>query len=350
MGKFSHNRLNRHDKAVFIRQLATLITAGIPIDIGCTILRDSQKNHALSTLIRTILSDIKQGKSLYHATSKHTRFFDEITRQLIRIGELTGKLDTTLTITANHLERQIEITKRFQQALFYPCFIALISFLICLFLILFVVPQFAELFQEAGANDQLHWITRLIFKISSLIRNDYYFIILVPILIRLLMIFQSKTSSKKSLPWHQRLPILRDYFSKQTQAKLARQLALMFASGIPIPDALRMSAPLSMHSIWRHQILAISRQVNAGRPLAEAISHLTHASPLFVQFIRMGEESGKLDAMLDKFAEILEAESDQLINKIGKLLEPLIMVVLGVLIGGLVMGMYLPLFNLGSIL
>jgi len=334
------------DTMLFLRQFATLIAAGVPIIQSCTILEKSQAKIALRRLIYAIKRDILAGKTLSHCLQRYPHYFDHLTCQLIKIGEHTGRLDHLLLTIANHQEKYLAFRKRIQQALFYPSLILITAFIITFCMLIFIIPRFAELFQDMQTH--LPLLTRLIFYISKQLRSHLL------LLLTLVIAFTFLTTKTKYAPVIKQclkrtltqLPFIQSSLHKTKLARFARHLALTLTAGIPLTDALLLTSSLDQdfHPTLRH----LQTKIRSGLQLHRAMETLPCFPLLMIQMIKVGEESGKLEHMLDKLADFFESDIDQLLHQLTQLLEPLIMIVLGVLIGGLVMGMYLPIFKLGS--
>ena len=341
------NKITPLDITLFIRQFAIFFSAGVPLSESLYALESSSSKPTLRAMIHSIRKNILSGKNLSEALQQQKRYFDALTIQLIRLGEQTGTLDTILLSIATYYESRILLTQKIRQALFYPTIILVTSFLMLVILFIFVIPRFAELF--ADMQDKLPLITRLIFSLSDFLNNDGLIglSILTPCIILLSLTRQVKSACKKILF---SIPSLHQCQQKILLARFARQLAICFKSGIPLSDALQLTIHPTTQPDFARTIYLIRNQLNAGQPLHAAMRAYPYFPALMVQMIKTGEDTGKLDDMLDKIAQHYESDTDHFIARLQQLLEPLIMLVLGVLIGGLVIGMYLPIFKLGSTL
>lgn len=337
------------DMMIFWRQFATLFAAHIPLIQVCDILEKSQTKVQFRTLIQTIKRELLSGKNLFHSLYPHKRYFDELSCQLIRIGEHTGRLDFILCTIANHQEQQLAFKRKIKQALFYPCMIIIIALLLTFFMLIFIIPRFADLFDNANAK--LPLLTVWIFFLSAQL-NQHLFLLLISMLsISVVFYFLFTTYCKKAFqPIVTQLPFIYPCIQKILLARFARNLAITFNAGIPIKEALRLSGSHFSHHQFNQLIAILINKVNAGMPLHHAMTILTEFPVMMIQMIKIGEETGLIDQMLGKIADFFESEIDLFLSQLGLILEPLIMLLLGVLIGGLVIGMYLPIFNLGSAL
>jgi len=343
-------RITEFDITVFLRQLATLISAGIPLIQSCELLEKSQVKVTVRLLIYSIKRDMLTGKELFYCLRSHQSYFDELTCQLINIGEHTGKLDIMLNVVADLQEKIIAFKKRIKQALFYPCMITFTALIVTGSMLIFVIPRFAELFQETQTT--LPFLTKCIFFLSKQLQK-HVFLLALPVLLGIfaycyhpLSLHMKRTLKQMLL----RFPPLRLGLQKIVLARFARNLAITFAAGIPINKALKLAANASGSTELHELVQKLRRHLNSGLSLHLAMESLQEFPDLMIQMIKIGEESGMLAEMLNKTADFFEADIDQFINHFSQLLEPLIMLVLGVLIGGLVIGMYLPIFKLGTAL
>lgn len=343
--KVSHkHRITPLDITILLRQLATLFSAGIPIIKCCDILEKSQNKTSMRVLMHSIKRELYAGKNLYSCLHQHPHLFDELSCQLIQIGEHTGKLDTLLSTLATHHEKHFALRNKIKQSLFYPCVISITAFIMTVSMFIFVIPRFAELFHDM--QDKLPTMTIWIFYISEKMRQYGVIFIFIMCLSSIALTKSSFKLKQLSQQILRKLPIGKRYIDKVTLIRFARNLSITFSSGLPIIDALKISINNN------HEFAAILTQLRSKIAAGMSLHHIMATIPFFpllmIQMVKIGEETGMLDHMLDKCADMLEADINQLINQITQLAEPLIMVILGVLIGGLVIGMYLPIFKLGS--
>lgn len=335
------------DITTFFRQLATLISAGVPIVETLTTLTSAATKPTLQQLITQLRNELQKGSYLSETLQLYPEHFTPFTIQLVRLGEHTGTLDTILLTLADHHENQQTMQRKIKHALFYPAIISISATLMLITMFTFIIPRFAELF--ADSQQHLPLLTRSIFKLSDLIHQSFPFISIACILLLLLLRYTIPTQPLlKFIVTH--TPYLRTCQHKIILARFSRQLSLCLKSGLPIIDSLRLVIEPDKHPDFAYYIYHIRNQLNAGQSLHTAISQHTYFPPLMQQMIKTGDETGKIDMMLDKIAELYEADTDYLLQQLGQLFEPLIMIILGVLIGGLVIGMYLPIFQLGNTL
>ncbi len=338
------------DITVFLRQLATLIAAGIPLVECCTLLEKSQEKIALRLLIYTIKNEMLSGKNLSASLKAHADYFDSFTIQLVEIGEHTGRLHHLLLTIAHYHEKQLAFKNKVKQALFYPCLMLAAAIIVMLILIVFVIPRFAELFHDI--QDKLPPLTRGIFYVATGLEQHLglFSIGLLVILLASIKIFTSPKLKSHLQHSITQLPFIKSCRHKIICARFARNLSITFAAGIAITTAMKLAARVSVDEDFRIIVANVRNNISAGLQLHQAMRASHYFPLLMVQMIKIGEESGMLEAMLNKIADFFEDDIERNIATLNQLLEPLIMLVLGVLIGGLVIGMYLPIFKLGSTL
>ena len=282
--------------------------------------------------------------------NNYPKYFDNITCQFIAAGEQAGKLDIMLVRVANHKEKTALLKNKVKKALFYPIAVLTIAIIVTSILLIFVVPQFAELFSGFGAT--LPWLTQLVISIANQFSTFWWLILFLIFPIFLCRFYQKK--NKKFAFIIDRLILQLPFFGKLIRksiiARLTRTLATIFDSGIPLIEALNALPLIANNLVFRQGINEIQTAIKRGETLQQALKK-THLFPnMSIQMVAIGEEAGKLSAMLEKVAEFYETEVDQMVDGLSQLLEPLIMAVLGVIIGGLVIAMYLPIFKLGTVI
>lgn len=336
------------DINIFLRQLATLITAGIPIINSFDLLERSQSKKRMRLLIYTIRRDLLTGRSLYHGFKHHPNHFDALTCQMVKIGEHTGQLDTILKSIANEQERTIAMKSKFQQAFFYPTIIVIFGFITSIGLFLFVIPKFCDLFQ--GTQTHLPMLTRCIFRLATWLQHSIVMIMILLFVSSLVLLCLNKPLriGMRFKQGVQRLPLLKLLIHKIALVRFNRNLGLTFAAGIPITTALQLLDNDCHNPTWSQTLRALYRKINGGERLYQAMESSADFPPLMIHMIKIGEESGMLELMLLKVADFFESDINRLITTLSQALEPLIMIVLGVLIGGLMVAIYLPIFKLGS--
>ncbi|HEV2614500.1 MAG TPA: type II secretion system F family protein [Gammaproteobacteria bacterium] len=310
-----------------IRDLAILLNANVPLVTALTILAESAPTKS-KPILNNIKSNVESGLPLSKSCSQYPKLYSPLTCKLLEAGERAAALPTILNNLADYHDKITEFKSRVIKAIFYPIVVFVIAILISTALLLFIVPQFESLFVSMGA--ELPFLTRLVIGISNLIKNYWYLIIFVVLGFGGLVYFQAK----KLL----HLPLISKINNKIIIARLARTLAILLDAGVPLVDALYLMSELAA----REQILR-------GEMLSNALQSTGRFSPLMIQMIKVGEASGKLSHMLSRVAVITETEIDAVLSKVTQLLEPCIMIFMGVFIGGLVIAMYLPVFQLGRV-
>lgn len=335
------HRFRRRDRAretiVLLRQLSGMLAAGIPVARCVEILEKMQPDSALRAALFKIKNRLQAGFALHDSLRAEPEWFDAFSCRLVFLGEQTGKLDTILLALTQHHEKRADWQRNIRKALFYPCILMVTAAILSLCMFIFIIPAFAELF--ADRYQQLPWLTRMIFAFSAVIRYA------LPVLV-LAIVAGIYFIRRQKISW-QRLPPFSASVRDFAAARFTRNLALALSAGVPILEALKLAAGFG-HAELEHAVTDLRSAIHAGHSLHDALSANTIFPAVLRQMAEVGEESGALDAMLLKAASILETALETRMERFIQLLEPLIMCVLGVLIGGLVIGMYLPVFNLGS--
>lgn len=340
-------RTAQPDTAALLRQLAGMIPAGLPVTRCFDILEQTEHHANIRAGLFKIKNHLLAGHSLSESMHCQPDWFDAFTCSLIHLGEQTGKLDVVLlTLAADHENKQ-EFRRTLHRALFYPCIILSVAIIMTCCMLIFVIPAFAALFH--GMDKPLPLLTRMIFAISSLCTHALP-VIAILIVITIFTLTARKKMISALLQRLTSLPPFAGMLQTLALIRLLRNLALALSAGMPILDALQLSTTSSGHEAINSSARQLRSALCAGHTLYQAMQTLPVFPILARQMVRVGEESGALDKMLSKSAEILEMQLNSSIFRLTQLLEPLIMSVLGVLIGSLVIGMYLPVFNLGSAL
>lgn len=338
------------DFMIFFRQLSTLILSGIPLSQSLEVLKNSQEKPVLQSITYSLKTAIESGKALSDSMQQYPKYFDAFTCQLIKTGEQTGTLDTLLLRIADHQENLHRLKIKIKQALFYPSVVITLAFIIFFTMLLFIVPKFAELF--TSFHGQLPTITKTIIVFSNSLRHIYFWIFVSLACCFLSILFRLKIISLNKIQYFitTKMPFIRHLFTKVTLARFARSLSIILMAGIPLAEALKFIALISTDKKFTQVISTLHSHILSGKQLHFAMQTQATFPLLMIQLVKVGEESGTLEKMLEKLAVLYEADVDLLITQLTQLLEPLIMVILGVLIGGLVIAMYLPIFKLGNII
>ena len=338
------------EPAVFMRQLACMVPAGIAITRCFDILGDMQSEPRARAVLRQIKQQLLAGHPLHASLRVLPAWYDVFAARLLYLGEQTGKLDIILTTLADYYENKQILQRKIRHALFYPGLILSAALLLMLCLFIFVIPAFAALFHDSPVR--LPWLTRTMFVAAALLNQHLMLaaVTFVALIIATFVLHQRGKLTSVLTRQIQRLPPLHECCLTLGWVRFTRHLSLAIQAGVPILDALQLTAGLCSHQDIASGIRQLRAAVSAGSALHTAMQALPVFPVLIQQMVKVGEESGRLDALLAKTAGLLEAELENRIARLTALLEPLIMSILGVLIGGLVIGIYLPLFNLGSAL
>jgi type IV pilus assembly protein PilC len=338
------------DIAVFSRQLATMLAAGIPLVQAFEIVGAGHEKPAMQKLVLDIKADIEGGTSLHEALGKHPLYFDDLYVNLVEAGEQAGALETLLEKIATYKEKSEAIKKKVKKALFYPAAVLAVAVIVTLILLIFVIPQFESLFKGFGAD--LPAFTQMVINLSRFVQaQGIYIAIVVAGGVYAFMYFQKR--SRKLREFLDRLslkmPIIGPILVKAAIARYARTLSTMFSAGVPLVEALDSVAGATGNIVYENAVLKMKDEVSTGQRLQRAMENTGLFPNMVVQMIAVGEESGSLDAMSGKVASFYEEDVDNAVDSMSSLLEPLIMAILGVLVGGLVIAMYLPIFKLGAV-
>jgi type IV pilus assembly protein PilC len=346
----SGGSVKAEDIAIFSRQLATMLGAGIPLVQAFEIVGNGHEKPAMQRLVLDIKSDVEGGTSLHEALAKHPLHFDDLFVNLVEAGEQSGALETLLDKVATYKEKSEAIKKKVKKALFYPAAVLVVAVIVSLILLIFVIPQFESLFKGFGAD--LPAFTQMVVNLSKFVQaNGLYMAIVAGGLGYTFFYFKKR--SRKMREFLDRvslkLPIIGPILKKAAIARYARTLSTMFAAGVPLVEALESVAGACGNIVYEDGVMKMRDEVATGQRLQRAMENTGLFPNMVVQMIAVGEESGSLDAMSGKVATFYEEDVDAAVDSMSSLLEPLIMAVLGVLVGGMVIAMYLPIFKLGSV-
>ena len=338
------------DIAVFSRQLATMMTAGIPLVQSFDIVGAGHENPAMQKLILAIKGDVENGTSLADSLAKHPLHFDDLFVSLVAAGEQAGALETLLDKIANYKEKTEVLKKKIKKALFYPAAVVVVAIVVTTILLVFVIPEFESLFRGFGAD--LPAFTRLVIDISNFVQSKGW-ILLILLVGGVVGFLQAKRRNRGVQHFVDRamlkIPVLGAILHKSAIARYARTLATTFAAGVPLVEALGSVAGACGNIVYEGAVLRMRDEVATGQRLQRAMENTDLFPNMVNQMVAVGEESGSLDAMASKVADFYEEEVDNAVDSMSSLLEPLIMAILGVLVGGLVIAMYLPIFKMGSV-
>lgn len=346
----SKGKVSDKDITLFTRQLATMMKSGVPLLQSFDIVGKGHSNPAVAKLLLDIKSDVETGSSLSAAFRKYPLYFDSLFCNLIGAGEQAGILDTLLDRLATYKEKILAIKSKIKSALFYPVSIIVVAFIITAIIMIFVVPAFKELFSSFGAD--LPGPTLVVMGISDIF-VEWWWAIFGSIGFGLWFFFYTWKRSLSLQSTMDRLmlkiPVFGDLIRKATVARFARTMATMFAAGVPLVEALDSVAGACGNRVYYDATKRIQSEISTGTSLTVAMQNTEVFPNMVLQMTAIGEESGALDSMLSKVADFFEAEVDDAVEALSSLMEPMIMVVLGTLIGGLVIAMYMPIFKMGEV-
>jgi type IV pilus assembly protein PilC len=339
------------DIAIFSRQLATMLAAGIPLVQSFEIVGAGHENAAMQKLILAVKGDVEGGSSLAEALAKHPLYFDDLFINLVEAGEQAGALETLLDKIATYKEKTEALKKKIKKALTYPAAVLVVAFVVTTILLIFVIPAFEDLFQGFGAD--LPTFTRMVIDLSVFVRaKGWYLAIMAGAGVGAFLYFKKRSRAMRH--WLDRLslkiPIIGSILQKAAIARYARTLSTMFAAGVPLVEALESVAGATGNIVYEVAVLEMRDEVSTGQRLQQAMENTDLFPNMVIQMIAVGEESGSLDDMSSKVADFYEEDVDNAVDNLSSLLEPMIMAILGVLVGGLVVAMYLPIFKMGSVI
>ena len=342
-------KINSQDIAVFSRQLATMLAAGIPMVQSFEIVGTGNDKPAMQKLILDIKAEVEGGTSLHESLAKHPLYFDDLFVNLVQAGEQAGALENLLDKIATYKEKTEALKKKVKKALFYPAAVLVVAVIVTLILLIFVIPQFESLFKGFGAD--LPAFTQMVISMSRFVQAQGVFLAMVTGAAVYTFLYFKKRSRKFREYLDRmalKLPVIGPILNKSAIARYARTLSTMFAAGVPLVEALESVAGATGNIIYENAVLKMKDEVATGQRLQRAMENTGLFPNMVNQMIAVGEESGSLDEMSGKVAAFYEAEVDNAVDSMSALLEPMIMAILGVLVGGLVIAMYLPIFKLGA--
>jgi type IV pilus assembly protein PilC len=348
---FSRGRkITGKDLALFTRQLSTMLKAGVPLMQSFDIVGRGHANPSMARLMNDIRMDVETGTSLNQAFRKYPLYFDPLFCNLVAAGEQAGILETLLDRLAMYQEKTIALKGKIKKALFYPVMIILVAVLVTSIIMIFVIPSFKTVFTSFGAD--LPAPTLVVIAMSDFLVK-YWYIVFGILFGGIYFLVQAWRRSAKVQATIDRLvlklPVLGEMLQKASIARWSRTLATTFAAGVPLVEALDSVGPAAGNSVYKEATKSIQTEVNVGTSLAQSMQNTGVFPNMAVQMTQIGEESGSLDSMLSKVADYYEREVDETVDALASLLEPMIMVILGVIIGGIVIAIYMPIFKLGQV-
>ena len=337
--------------AIFMRQLSTMLAAGIPLVQSFEIVGTGHENAGMQKLILSIKADVEGGSSLREALAKYPLYFDDLVINLVEAGEQAGALETLLDKIATYKEKTEALKKKIKKALTYPAAVIVVAFVVTTILLIFVIPAFEDLFKGFGAD--LPVFTRKVIDLSVFVRQKGFYLAIV-IGAGIFTFFYFKKRSRPMRHFLDRMmlkiPVIGPILQKAAIARYARTLSTMFSAGVPLVEALESVAGATGNIVYEIGVLQMRDEVSTGQRLQQAMENTGLFPNMVNQMIAVGEESGSLDDMSSKVADFYEEDVDNAVDNLSSLLEPMIMAILGVLVGGLVVAMYLPIFKMGSVI
>jgi type IV pilus assembly protein PilC len=342
-------KIKDKDIVIFVRQFATMIDAGLPLIQCLDILQEQQSNANFKRVIRQIKRDVEEGSTLSDAIKKHPKVFDNLFHNLVAAGEIGGILDVILNRLASYIEKIAKLKKKVKGAMTYPAIVIAIALLVVAIILIYVIPVFSQLFKDAGAK--LPAMTTLVMDMSEFTKSYFHWMILgLVVLIFGLRRFR-KTERGRNLTDRLllRSPVFGMLIRKVAVARFTRTLGTMLSSGVPILDGLEVVASTAGNSVIEKAIRDARLSISEGRSVAEPLAETGVFPPMVTQMISVGEATGALDTMLGKIADFYDDEVDAAVDALTSLLEPMLILFLGVTIGGLLIAMYLPIFQLADV-
>lgn len=347
----SGEKIKPVDIALLSRQIATMLSAGVTLIQTIDMVATGHTNKKMRTLLGEIGASVSAGNPLSATLRKHPDYFDDLYCDLVETGEQSGALETIYDRIAIYKEKSEALKSKIKKAMFYPIAVVIVALIVTTILLIFVVPQFEEIFSSFGA--ELPVFTQFVLEISRFMQN--YGLVVAGIIFAAGTLFaRAHKKSLKLRDWVDaktlKIPVIGEILKKASVARFTRTLATTFAAGVPLMGALDSAAGAAGNSVFRDAILFVKKEVSGGIPMNVGMRTTGVFPPMVVQMIAIGEEAGAVDEMLSKVATIYEAEVDDMVDGLTSLLEPMIMAVLGVVIGGLIVAMYLPIFEMGNVI
>ncbi len=346
----SEKKIKPMDIAMVTRQIATMLTAGVPIVTTLELLGKGHEKPKMRELLATIVNDVQSGIPLSDALRPHRIHFDDLYVDLVAAGEHSGSLDAVFDRIATYREKSEALKSKIKKAMFYPTAVVIVAIMVTALLLLFVVPQFESIFKGFGA--ELPTFTQFIVNLSRWLQASWY-IFLIAIVSGIWLFRRAHRNSQlfrdRVDETVLKIPVISEILHKGAMAKFARTLATTFAAGVPLIDGLESAAGASGNAVYKKAVLNIRTEVMSGMQMNVAMRTTGLFPDMMIQMVMIGEESGSLDSMLNKVANIYEMQVDDAVDGLSSLIEPIMMVVIGTLVGGLIVGMYLPIFQLGNV-
>ncbi len=338
------------DLVIFSRQLSTMVSAGLPIVQGLSILVDQIENPYFKQIVDTVREDIESGSAIADAMGKHPDAFSDLFVNMVKAGELGGILDVILERLADYLESASDLKSKVKGAMVYPAVISMVAGGVTVFLLVVIIPRFAEVFEDFG--QELPIPTQILISISEILQSYVVFLILglVALIIGIKQYYKTDGGSKKIDSFLLKLPLFGVLLRKVAVAKFTRTFGTLVKSGVPILEALETVARTSGNRVVEKAVLDSKESIREGENIAKPLSESGVFPPMVMQMITVGEETGNLDTMLSKIADFYDAEVDTAVEGLTSMIEPIIIVVMGIVIGAIVIAMFMPIFQMGTMM
>jgi type IV pilus assembly protein PilC len=343
-------KITAMDIAMITRQIATMLAAGVPLVTTLELLGRGHEKLKVRELLGIIISDVQSGIPLSNALRPHRRYFDDLYVDLVAAGEHSGSLDVVFDRIAVYREKAEALKSKIKKAMFYPAAVVVVAIAVTVMLLLFVVPQFEEIF--AGFGAELPAFTQFVIGISKWLQETWY-LFAIGIVVGVWLFVRAHRNSQMVRDRVDeallKIPLIGDILHKASMARFARTLATTFSAGVPLIDGLDSAAGASGNAVYRKALLKVKQEVTSGMQMNVAMRTTKLFPDMLIQMVMIGEESGSLDNMLNKVANIYEMQVDDAVDGLSSLIEPIMMVVIGTIVGGLIVAMYLPIFEMGNI-
>ncbi len=342
-------KVKSRDVMIFTRQFSTMIDAGLPIVQSLDILSQQTESKPFRNTIRTIKQDVEGGTTLAEALKKHPKIFDDLYVNMVAAGEAGGVLNTILNRISIFIEKSTKLKRKIKGAMIYPCTIVVVAVTVVSVLLIYVIPVFGELY--GGMGKALPAPTQITINISNWFRAYFFYLagLVAAVIVAIRLYYKTENGNLVIDRLMLRMPIMGDLIRKVAVARFSQNMSILLSSGVPILDGLAITAKTAGNKVVEGAIMKCRISISQGKTVAEPLAESRIFPPMVCQMVAIGENTGSLDSLLKKVAEFYEDEVDSAVANLTALMEPVIMVVLGVVIGGLVISMYLPIFQLGSL-
>lgn len=348
---FKRSSIKSSEITILTRQLATLLSSGVPLIQSLDVCMNANDNIMITNMLNQIKSSVERGHSLSEALSLYPEQFNSLYRNLIAVGEESGNLDTMLVRLADHQEKLDKLKSKFKKTLIYPVTIILVAVLVTLILLIYVVPQFESMF--ANFNAELPWFTKMVLAVSRWLQAYWYYLLFAILITSYLLhkyLFKNNKTKLLIDTFILSVPIIGKIINKICLARFARTLNTMLTSGIPLLNAIPAVSAVVNNEIYTIAINKVKQNIENGQPFNMAMQRSHCFNNMIIQMVSIGENSGTLDKMLLKIAELYEEQIDNTVDNLSSILEPIIILILSVIVGSLIVAMYLPIFTLGTVI